>query len=454
MTTEKLAADSQPYNRNLCENIERFKNTASAVDLGISAVAAWQLWGLSLIESSGFATPELLKDSRNFIKATTTLSEQLSRTYEKPKFDLNETMINGVEVAVTMEKVEGREKAFGSLLHFERDTDRDDPKVYIVAPTSGHFSTLLRDTVRQLLPSHDVFITDFNDAGMIPLQEGDFGLDDYVSHVQDDLRAIGPDCHVLSICQSTVPVLAAVADMAKHNPDTQPALSLTLMAGPLDTGAAETAVTKFADEHDIDWFQRNLIGKVASKYPGAGRLIYPGASQLGAFIAMNVPKHVDSFKKLFLYRASGNQVEADKIADFYTEYQSVSGMTAKFYLETILKVFKERQLARGVMRRDDGDLIEPSYITMPLLTVEGGKDDICAEGQTTVAHRLCSGIAPENKSHYVHPEAGHYSIFSGRKWADEIAPRFANHVRQAASAKGIAYTDAASKVITPEMWRP
>ena len=452
MTTELLTADSQPYNHNLCENIEHFKNTASAVDLGISAVAAWQMWGLSLMESAGCGAPELIKDTRNFITATTTISEQLSRTYKKPEFGLNETMIDGMEVAVAIEKVEGREKAFGSLLHFKRDTDRNDPKVYIVAPTSGHFSTLLRDTVRQLLPSHDVYITDFNDASTIPIEEGDFGLDDYVGHVQEDMRAIGPDCHVLSICQSTVPVLAAVADMAKNNPDQQPALSLTLMAGPLDTAAAETAVTKFADEHDIDWFQHNLIGKVAAKYPGAGRLIYPGASQLGAFIAMNAPKHVDSFKKLFLYRAAGNQVEADKIAAFYTEYQSVSGMTAKFYMDTIRKVFKERQIALGIMRRDNGDLIEPTYITMPLLTIEGGKDDICAEGQTTVAHQLCSGIAAEDKSHFVHPEAGHYSVFSGQKWADEIAPRFANHVRQSAEAKGIIYAAAACKTIKSDRW--
>jgi poly(3-hydroxybutyrate) depolymerase len=406
------------YNPQLCVGIELQHDAAQAVGLQVSHMTAIDDCCVGALEMAGWVTPRTAREIRSWLSAIVGVTEQLTATYGKPEFDL----------PVTVAKVEGRETTFGSLLHFERDTDRRDPKVYVVAPTSGHFSTLLTDTVRQLLPDHDVYMTDCNDVANIPLDKGDFGLDDYIQNVQDDLRVIGPDCHVLAICQSTVPVLAALADMAKHD-GRQPALSLTLMAGPIDVAAAPTAVTKFADGHDMGWFQRNLIGKVTLRHAGAGRLVYPGDLQLGAFVAMNVPKHVRAFEDLFLCLAAGDQVGADKITKFYTEYQSVASMSATFYLETVLKIFKERQLARGVMRRDNGDLIEPSYLTMPLLTIEGGKDDICAPGQTTAAHALC---ASRVNRHYLQPEVGHYGCFSGRLWQQEIAPRFAAFIREAA----------------------
>ena len=404
------------HNPRLCADIELFHEVARAAGGWVSGLTATGALWVDAAEVTGWVTPKGARERRNWLNAIWGVSNQLTGTYGKPEFAMPVTKV--------------RETTFGSLLHFDHDASRHDPKVYIVAPTSGHFSTLLTGTVTQLLPDHDVYMTDCNDVANIPLEEGDFGLDDYIQNVQDDLRWIGPDCHVLAICQSTVPVLAALADMAKHD-GRQPALSLTLMAGPIDVAAAETAVTKFADEHDMAWFKKNLIGKVTSGHAGAGRLVYPGNLQLGAFIAMDVAKHVKSFEDLFLALASGDQVTADKITKFYTEYQSVASMTAKFYLETVAKVFKERALARGVMRRDNGDLIEPSYLTMPLLTVEGGKDDICAPGQTTAAHALCSGIPHHLKRHYLQPGVGHYGVFNGRLWQQEIAPRFAGFIRDA-----------------------
>lgn len=451
-----LTDGSGDYNHMMCEGIDAKKDTAKSMGVFVSYMAQAGRFWVQVGETTGFITPKFAAETNNWIGASEGVSDLISGEREKKEFDIHETLIDGEKVAVTIERIESRETAFGSLIHFKRDTERNDPKVYIIAPTSGHFSTLLIDTANQLLPNHDVYITDFKDVSNIPLSEGEFGFDDYIQTVQDDVEAIGPDVHILSVCQSTVPVLAAMADKAKQNPDKQPVLSITLMAGPVDTGAegAETAVTKFADEHDLKWFRKNLIGKVTSRFAGAGRMIYPGDQQLSAFIAMDIPGHVNSFEKLFLYLASGDKEEAAKISKFYEEYETTSSMSGQFYLETILKVFKERQLAEGVMRRDNGDLIEPSYLTMPLMTVEGGKDNICAPGQTTPAHRLCSGIAAAFKRHYLQEGVGHYGVFNGSKWRDEIAPRFAAFIREAAALKNIGYDEPTLKTIKPDVWAP
>ena len=405
-------------------------------------LAAQQMYGLAPKPYEDFA--------KDILSASREMSERFAKDYTKPEFNLKETHIGGKAVAVTEEIVEDR--AFGSLLHFKRDTNRDDPKLLIVAPMSGHYATLLRDTVAEMLPNHDVYITDWKDARGVPLSKGDFGLDDYIDYVKGFIEKIGPGAHVMAVCQPTVATLAAVSLLAEEKSPCQP-VSMTLMGGPLDTRAAETEVTKLAESKPIEWFEANLIGQVPAQYSGAGRLVYPGFVQLFAFMSMHPEKHVESHIDMFNYLFQGKHEQADKKKAFYDEYLAVCDLPAKFYLETVQKVFIEQQLARGVLEHD-GKLINPGAIKhTALLTIEGEKDDISAPGQTTAAHKMCKGLNAKQKLHYLQPDTGHYGIFAGSGWRDDIAPRITGFIRDRAEQNGVHHAPA-SKSVMPQTFAP
>lgn len=286
---------------------------------------------------------------------------------------------------------------------------------------SGHFATLLRGTVRTMLAEHDVYITDWHNPRDIPLSAGRFGFDEYVAHVIDFIRHIGPDTHVLAICQPTVAALAAVALMAADGDPAQPA-SLTLMAGPIDCRVNPTNVNVLATSHSLDWFARNLISVVPAGFPGAQRCVYPGFVQVGAFMSMNPDRHASSFSDMYFERANGDPAKADMLRHFYDEYFATADLTAEFYLETVEKVFQQYALARGELTVG-GRLVEPAAIhRTALLTIEGEKDDICAVGQTVAAQELCSGLPAYLKTHHVQTGAGHYGVFNGNRWETQIYP--------------------------------
>jgi len=355
------------------------------------------------------------------------LVHRLAKDYEKPAFGITSARIGAVDVAV-QERV-AVDKPFCRLLRFKRYSDNHDalaamkkhPTVLVVAPLSGHHSTLLRDTVRSLLQDHKVFITDWTDARMVPLEAGPFHLDDYVSYVQEFIRHIGPDVHVISVCQPTVPVLAAVSLMASAGEFTP--RTLTMMGGPIDARKSPTAVNNLAMNKSLSWFENNVIHRVPPNYPGAGRAVYPGFLQHTGFVAMNPDRHVSSHYDYFrdLVRGDGESAEAHR--QFYDEYNAVLDMSAEYYLDTIKTVFQDFALVHGTWRVR-GELVRPQDIRgTALLTVEGELDDISGAGQTRAAHALCTGVAVEHQFHYNVSGAGHYGIFSGRRWREMVYPR-------------------------------
>lgn len=357
------------------------------------------------------------------IAAGAELMYRLGKDYKKPSFNIDTTTVNGHFVAV--EEVAVDIKPFCTLLHFRKQfADKDlknvrQPKLLLVAPLSGHHATLLRDTVRVLLHDHDVYITDWADARMVPVEDGAFHLHDYVYYVQDYIRMLGPDVHLMAICQPTVPVLAAVSLMASAG-DIQPR-SMTLMGGPIDCRISPTEVNRLATEKPYEWFESTVIDVVPFNYPGAGRRVYPGFLQHAGFIAMHPEKHMQSYLDFYETRAHGHA--ADAHLKFYDEYNAVLDMTAEFYLETIKTVFQDCALPKGAWHIG-GRLVRPQDIKdVALLTVEGGKDDICGIGQTKAAHTLCSSIPKEKRLHHEESECGHYGIFSGRRWRENICPR-------------------------------
>jgi len=310
---------------------------------------------------------------------------------------------------------------FGSLLRFRKDTDDPGPRVLVLAPLSGHFATLLKDTVETMLPDHDVYITDWTNAREVPLSEGRWGFDEYVDDVVRFLNVLGPGAHLLAVCQPCVQALIVTAVMAEAGDPCVPR-TLTLMAGPIDTRINPTAVNDLAMSRPIEWFEHNVITTVPGRFPGAGRRVYPGFLQLTAFLAMNMPRHVRSHFDMYQNLADGNLAEAAATREFYDEYFAVLDLTAEFYLETVEKVFQTQELARGVLEVH-GRRVDPSAIrrTM-LLTVEGERDDICSIGQTMAAHDLCSGLSPHLKHHHLQPGVGHYGVFSGRRWQTQVYP--------------------------------
>jgi poly(3-hydroxybutyrate) depolymerase len=361
------------------------------------------------------------------ISAGLDLMHRLAKDYEKPPFGISSATVGGIEVAVQQQTA--LTKPFCRLLRFKRFTDnpaaldqmKSQPTVLVVAPLSGHHSTLLRDTVRSLLHDHKVFITDWTDARMVPAEAGPFHLDDYVAYVQEFIRHVGPHAHIMSVCQPTVPVLAAVSLMASRGEATP--LTMTMMGGPIDARKSPTAVNNLAMDKSFQWFENNVIYRVPQNYPGAGRRVYPGFMQYSGFVAMNPDRHVTSHYDYFLDLVRGDEESAESHREFYDEYNAVLDMPAEYYLDTIKKVFQEFALVNGSWVIE-GQPVRPQDIhRSALLTVEGELDDISGAGQTKAAHELCSGIPAEHRFHYTAEGAGHYGIFSGRRWREMVYPR-------------------------------
>jgi len=360
------------------------------------------------------------------VSAGLDLMHRLAKEYEKPEFGINSVKVRGIDVAV-QEQV-AVEKPFCRLLRFKRFTDdlpllstmKEQPTVLVVAPLSGHHSTLLRETVRALLVDHKVFITDWTDARMVPVDAGPFHLDDYIAYVQEFIRHIGPEVNVISVCQPTVPVLAAVALMASQGEFTP--RTLTMMGGPIDARKSPTAVNNLAMNKSYEWFENNVIYRVPVNYPGNGRRVYPGFLQHTGFIAMNPDRHLKSHYDYFNDLMRGEDESADFHRSFYDEYNAVLDMPAEYYLDTIKTVFQEFALVNGTWVVD-GQLVRPQDIaTSALLTIEGELDDISGAGQTKAAHGLCTGIPKSRQFHYDVEGAGHYGIFSGRRWREKVYP--------------------------------
>jgi poly(3-hydroxybutyrate) depolymerase len=310
---------------------------------------------------------------------------------------------------------------FGTLLHFRKPSVSGQPRVLVVGPMSGHFTTLIRPTIRTLLSDHDVFVIDWHNARDIPVEHGRFGLDEYIEHVMQALRHLGPDTHVLAVCQPAVPVLAAVALLAAADDPAQPA-SLTLMAGPVDTRVNPNRVNTAAESKPLSHFERRLIDTVPARYAGAGRRVYPGVVQLTAFMSMNVKRHLSAHATLYKDLVAGNTTRAESTRAFYDEYGAVMDVPAEFYLETVSRIFQEHHLAKGQFTWR-GEHVDPAAIRRTaLLTVEGAQDDICSPGQTLAAHDLCTGIPEARKRHHLQSGVGHYGVFSGSRWEAEVYP--------------------------------
>jgi poly(3-hydroxybutyrate) depolymerase len=371
-------------------------------------------------------------DVARLVGAAAEMIERTTRRFGKPTFDLNETSIDGAPVAVT-EEIE-LSKPFCQLRHFVRATDRNDPRLLIVAPVSGHHATLLRGTVEALLPHHDIFITDWIDARTVPLARGGLDLDDYVDYVIEFLRHLGPGTHVMAVCQPAVPVMAAASLMAAADDPAQP-LTMTLMGGPIDTRAAGTVVTKLAEGRPLSWFEQTVIQRVPFNYPGAMRRVYPGFLQLTGFMQMNLDRHVGAHLRLFHHLIRGDGESADSTKRFYDEYMAVMDLPAEFYLQTVETVFQKHLLPRGLMKVH-GQPVQPQAITKTaLLTIEGELDDISAPGQTLAAHDLCSALPPAMKRAHLQEGVGHYGIFNGRRWREFIMPIVRDWIRQHDAAR-------------------
>jgi poly(3-hydroxybutyrate) depolymerase len=337
----------------------------------------------------------------------------------KPAFGLNETHVEGKLVEVREEIV--LQKPFGQLKRFVRIGVEGGPRLLIVAPMSGHFATLLRGTVERMLPRHDVYITDWRDARQVPVSEGHFDLDDYIDYVREFLEHIGPGAHMLAVCQPSVPCYALTALMSADKDPFRPR-SLTMMGGPIDTREAPTSVNDVATERPHAWFQQYAIQTVPAFYPGAGRKVYPGFLQLTGFLTMNLGSHMQSHYAMFTDLVKGDEESADATKAFYDEYRSVCDMAAEFYLQTIDTVFQRHALPKGEMTHR-GRLVDPGAITdTAILAIEGERDDISGIGQTRAALTLATGLPDALKKYHLAPGVGHYGIFNGRRWREEIAP--------------------------------
>nr|WP_316651028.1 polyhydroxyalkanoate depolymerase [uncultured Gellertiella sp.] len=349
--------------------------------------------------------------------------ERATRRYAKPGFDLPETKI-GTRTVPVYEKIVWQ-KPFCNLLHFERvlpPHHRQDPKLLIVAPMSGHYATLLRGTVEAMLPHAEVYITDWVDARMVPLADGSFDLDDYIDYVIDMLHFLGPDTHVVAVCQPSVPVLAAVAVMEAANDPFVPS-SMTLMGGPIDTRINPTAVNKLAQDKPLDWFRDKVIMDVPWPMPGFMRPVYPGFLQLSGFMSMNLDRHLTAHKEFYMHLVKNDGEPAEKHREFYDEYLAVMDLTAEFYLQTVDTVFIRHALPKGEMMHRSTP-VDPSAIRrVALLTVEGENDDISGPGQTAAAQTICTAIPEHMRQHYLQPYVGHYGVFNGSRFRKEIAPR-------------------------------
>lgn len=356
------------------------------------------------------------------------LFERTTRRYGKPEFGIKTTLVGGTRVPVTERVV--WERPFCRMIHFERGLEagrRHDPKVLLVAPMSGHYATLLRGTVEALLPRHEVYITDWIDARMVPLDQGRFDLDDYIDYVISMMHALHGEAHLIAVCQPSVPVLAAVSIM-EQNDDPYAPPSMVLMGGPIDTRISPTAVNKLAADKGIEWFERNVIMQVPFPHPGFMRSVYPGFLQLGGFMSMNLDRHMTAHHDFYRHLIKGDGDSAEKHRDFYDEYLAVMDLTSEFYLQTVETVFIDHALPRGEMMHRDRR-VDPSAIRrVALLTVEGELDDITGMGQTQAAHTLCSNIPADSRADYVQQGVGHYGVFNGSRFRSEIAPRITDFI--------------------------
>jgi polyhydroxyalkanoate depolymerase len=353
------------------------------------------------------------------------LVARMRLTHERPAFGISSIHVGADLVEVHEESV--HTTPFATLLHFKKERSPPQPRVLLIAPLSGHFSTLLRDTVRALLPDHDVFITDWHNARHISLLQGPFGLDNFIGHVMRFLEVLGPGAHVVAVCQPGPAALAALALMAESDHPATPR-SLTVMAAPIDTRINPTAVNTLATSHPIAWFEHNLISLVPLPFAGAFRRVYPGFMQLAAFVSMNMQRHVKAHADLVGHRISGRHARAQDIASFYDEYFAVMDLPAEFYLETVRLVFQEHALARSELRWRGRRVDTGAIRNTSLLTVEGERDVICAVGQTAACHDLCPNVPLSHKRHHIQAGAGHYGVFSGKRWRQHVYPVVKEHI--------------------------
>ncbi len=362
------------------------------------------------------------------IAAAAELFERGTRRYGKPRFELAKTVVDWKTVSVTEETVWSR--PFCNLIHFARSLPagrKADPKLLIVAPMSGHYATLLRGTVEAMLPHAEVYITDWTDARMVPVTDGSFDLDDYIDYMIDMLHELGPDVHVMAVCQPSVPVLAAVALMEAKGDRFVPS-TMTLMGGPIDTRRNPTAVNQLAEERGTAWFRDNVIMQVPWPVPGFTRNVYPGFLQLSGFMSMNLDRHITAHKEFFTHLVEHDGDSAEKHRDFYDEYLAVMDLTAEFYLQTVDTVFVRHALPKGEMTHR-GTSVDPKAIrNVALLTIEGENDDISGIGQTKAAHDLCVNIPQDMRAHYMQPVVGHYGVFNGSRFRSEIVPRILDFI--------------------------
>ncbi|HTR17308.1 MAG TPA: polyhydroxyalkanoate depolymerase [Acetobacteraceae bacterium] len=353
--------------------------------------------------------------------------EHSTRHFDKPAFGHQTTVIDGETVAITEEVVARR--PWGDLLRFRREAERpNDPRVLLVAPMSGHFATLLRGTVEAFLPDHDVYITDWINARDVPAAEPNFDLDDYINYLIDFFRLLGPGAHTIAVCQPAVPVLAAVALMNAAGDPAAPK-SMTLIGGPIDTREAPTEVNLFAKRHSLDWFRRHVIHPVPFGCPGFMRKVYPGFLQLAGFMAMNLDRHMEAHWQMFLHLVDGDGESLSSKRAFYEEYRAVMDMSADYYLQTIATVFQEHLLPRGLMVSRNRNVETAAVERTALLTIEGERDDISGIGQTRAAHALCRNLPDSMRQHLEQPGVGHYGLFNGRRFREEIAPYIKNFIQ-------------------------
>jgi poly(3-hydroxybutyrate) depolymerase len=363
------------------------------------------------------------------VAAACEVFERSTRRYSRPEWDIKTALVGGERVSVHVETL--WERPFCRLQHFarvfEHAPQRPQPRLLIVAPMSGHYATLLRGTVEAFLPNHDVYITDWTDARMVPLLDGPFDLDDYIDYVISILHFLGGDIHVMAVCQPSVPVLAAVARMEAMEDPCVPR-SMVLMGGPIDTRVNPTGVNALAQSRGTDWFRRNVITKVPFPQPGMMRDVYPGFLQLHGFVSMNLDRHIEAHRNLFHHLVQGDGDSAQKHREFYDEYLAVMDLAAEYYLQTVDTVFVRHALPTGVMTHRN-EPVDPSKIRrVALMTVEGEHDDISGVGQTEAAHRLLDNLADDLKTHWLQPGVGHYGVFNGSRFRSEIAPRIADFV--------------------------
>jgi poly(3-hydroxybutyrate) depolymerase len=383
----------------------------------LAGLASWSLGEL----------PDRWTDNR-FARRLSAGYEMVGRArliHERPAFGIDHVTVDGVRTPVREEVALAT--PFSTLLHFVKDVDQPQPKVLLVTALAGHFSTLLRSTVRSLCADHDVYVTDWLNARDVGIEHGGFGLDDYISQVIAFLEFMGPGSHLMAVCQPCPASLAAASVMAANDNPCQPR-SLVLMAGPVDTRVNPTKVNDLADSKPLRWFEDNVITTVPLRYPGALRRVYPGFLQLSGFVFMNLDRHVRQHIALYNDLVRGDYEEARAIEEFYDEYFAVLDMPAEFYLETIDRVFQRTLLAKGELAWR-GQPVDPGAITRTgLLTIEGERDDVCGVGQTMAAQELCTGIRPAKKRHHLQPGVGHYGVFSGSKWETQVYPIVRNFI--------------------------